>query len=296
MNEIDWLAERFEEHRGHLRAVAYRMLGSLGEAEDAVQETWIRLSSADTSGIENLGGWLTTVVSRACLNVLRSRASRREHPLDTYVPDPIITFEDATDPEQEALMADSIGLALLIVLETLPPRERMAFVLHDMFGVSFDDIAAIVDRSPAAARQLASRARRRVRGATPDPDHDLQTQQRVVSAFFAAARAGDFEALLAVLDPDIVSRTDFGTSAASAVVRGAHAVATNAVRFKDTARVVTPAVVNGGPGVVITLNGRVVSVMAFTVVDDRVAAIDSLSDPDRLSRLAIPGPNSHPGS
>jgi RNA polymerase sigma factor (sigma-70 family) len=291
MNETEWLVDRFEADRGRLRAVAYRMLGSSSEAEDAVQEAWIRLSRADTSGVENLDAWLTTVVSRVCLNILRSRTIRGEEPLETHVPDPVVSLDDRTDPEQEALMADSIGLALLVVLETLPPPERMAFVLHDMFGVPFDDIATIVDRSPAAARQLASRARRRVQGATPAPDEDLAIQRRVVDAFFAAARAGDFEGLIAVLDPDIVLRTDAGLSAASTIVRGAHAVASNAARYKTSARVVTPAVVNSGPGVVITLKGRVVAVMAFTVVSGRIVAIDSLSDPARLARLDIPGLN-----
>ena len=291
MTETEWLVDRFEENRSRLRAVAHRMLGSVSEAEDAVQEAWIRLSRADTSDVENLEAWLTTVVSRVCLNVLRSRTIRREDPLEAHVPDPVVNFGDRADPEEEALMADSIGLALLVVLETLPPPERMAFVLHDMFGVSFDDIATIVDRSPAAARQLASRARRRVQGATPAPDQDLATQRRVVDAFFAAARAGDFEGLIAVLDPDIVSRTDAGISAASAVVRGAHAVASNAARYRTSARVVTPALVNGGPGVVITLKGRVVSIMAFTVVGGRIVAIDSLSDPARLARLDIPHVN-----
>jgi RNA polymerase sigma factor (sigma-70 family) len=289
MNETEWLGERFEEHRGHLRAVAYRMLGSLSEADDAVQEAWIRLSRTDASEVENLGGWLTTVVARVCLNMLRSRTTRREDPLDAHVPDPIVSLDDHADPEQEAMLADSVGLALLVVLETLPPAERMAFVLHDMFGVTFDEIAAIVDRSPAAARQLASRARRRVRGAAPVPDQDRDRQRRVVDAFFAAARSGDFETLIAVLDPDIVLRADFGPSAASAVVRGAQAVASRAVMFADPARVLTPAFVNGGPGVVVTLDGRVVSVMAFTVVGGRVAGIDALGDPERLARLDIAG-------
>jgi RNA polymerase sigma-70 factor (ECF subfamily) len=266
------------------------MLGSLAEADDAVQETWVRLSRADTSDVENLGGWLTTVVSRVCLNMLRSRATRREDPLyDAHVPDPIISIEGTTDPEHEALLADSVGIALLVVLETLPPAERMAFVLHDMFGVSFEDIATIVDRSPAAARQLASRARRRVRGAAPKPDQDVERQRRVVDAFFAAARAGDFEALISVLDPDIVLRADFGPVAASAVVRGAEAVAGRAVMFADPSRALTPAIVNGTPGVVITVDGRVVSVMAFAVVADRIVAIDSLGDPERLTRLRIAG-------
>jgi RNA polymerase sigma-70 factor (ECF subfamily) len=290
MNENEWLAQPFEDHRPHLRAVAYRMLGSLAEADDAVQETWVRLSRTDTSDVENLAGWLTTVVSRVCLNMLRSRTSRREDPLeDAHVPDPIISIEGTTDPEQEALLADSVGLALLVVLETLPPAERMAFVLHDMFGVSFDDIATIVDKSPAAARQLASRARRRVRDAAPTPDQDFERQRRVVDAFFAAARGGDFETLISVLDPDIVLRADFGPAAASAVVRGARAVAGRAVMFADPSRQLTPAVANGTPGVVVTVDGRVVSVLAFTVVAGRIASIDSLGDPERLANLQIAG-------
>jgi RNA polymerase sigma-70 factor, ECF subfamily len=292
MNETDWLARSFEEHRPRLQAVAYRMLGSLAEADDAVQETWVRLSRTDTSDVENLVGWLTTVLSRVCLNMLRSRATRREDPLDdARVPDPIISIDGATDPEQQVLLADSVGLALLVVLETLPPAERMAFVLHDMFGVSFDDIATIVDRSPAAARQLASRARRRVRGTAPTPEQDLERQRRVVDAFFAAARGGDFEALIAVLDPDIVLRADFGPAAASAVVRGADSVAGRAVMFADPSRTLTPALVNGSAGVVVTVDGRIVSVMAFTIVADRVAAIDALGDPDRLATLNIRGLN-----
>ena len=291
MNDNEWLAQRFEHHRGHLRAVAYRMLGSLAEADDAVQEAWVRLSRTDTSEVENLGGWLTTVVSRVCLNLLRSRGTRREDPLDdARVPDPIVSIAGATDPEQEALLADSVGLALLVVLETLPPAERMAFVLHDMFGVSFDDISTIVDRSPAAARQLASRARRRVRGASPAADQDVERQRRAVDAFFAAARGGDFEALIAVLDPKVVLRADFGPAAASAVVRGAEAVAGRAVMFADPSRTLTPATINGGPGVVVTTaDGRVVSVMAFSVIVDRITAIDALGDPERLAALEIVG-------
>src|SRR5437762_12397308 len=205
-----WLAERFEEHRAHLRAVAYRMLGSLSEADDAVQESWLRLSRSDTSDVENLRAWLTTVVARVCLNVLRSRRTRREEPLDVRVPDPVVSRDAGTQPEHEALLADSVGLALLVVLETLGPAERLAFVLHDMFGVPFDEIAEIVDRSPDAARQLASRARRRVRGAAPETEPDLDREREVVNAFLAASRAGDFEALLAVLDPDVVFRIDGG--------------------------------------------------------------------------------------
>ena len=289
MSEMNWLSERFDEHRSHLRSVAYRMLGSLAEADDAVQEAWIRVSRADTTDVENLGGWLTTVVSRVCLNMLRSRTTRREDPIEARVPDPIVTLGDRDDPEQEALLADSVGLALLVVLETLPPAELMAFVLHDMFGVSFDEIGAIVDRSPAAARQLASRARRQVRGSAPEPDQDLDRQRRVVDAFFAAARGGNFEDLIALLDPDIVLRADFGQSAASAVVRGAQAVASRALMFADPTRLLTSAVVNGGPGVVVTVEGRLVSIMAFTVAGGRVVAIYTLGDPDRLEAIQIPG-------
>ena len=232
MDEHDWLAERFEANRTHLRAVAYRMLGSLSEADDAVQEAWLRLSRSDTSGVENLGGWLTTVVARVCLDMLRSRKSRREEPLGAHVPEPIVSREDGIDPEHEALLADSVGLALLVVLETLAPAERLAFVLHDMFAVPFDEIAPIVGRSPAAARQLASRARRRVQGAATAPDADLTRQREVVDAFLAASRGGDFDALLAVLDPDVVLRADRAAvqAGASREVRGAAAVAEHASR------------------------------------------------------------------
>ena len=219
MPENTWLTDAFESHRGHLRAVAYRMLGSVSEADDAVQEAWVRMNRSDTSAVENLGGWLTTVVARVCLNMLRSRTARREDPLDWHVPDPIVSPIERTDPEQQALLADSVGLALLVVLETLPPAERLAFVLHDMFAVPFDDIAPIVGRSATAARQLASRARRRVQGAAPAPDADVARQRKVVDAFFAAARGGDFEALVAVLDPDAVLRSDAGPSAIYALTR-----------------------------------------------------------------------------
>ncbi len=291
MDEREWLSEQFEAYRPHLRSVAYRMLGSLTEADDAVQEAWIRLGRSDSTEIDNLGGWLTTVVSRVCLNALRSRSTRREDPLDEVrVPDPIITLVGGDDdPEREALLADSVGLALLVVLDTLPPAERMAFVLHDMFGVSFDDIATIVDRSPAAARQLASRARRRVRGAAPEPDTDVRAQRRVVDAFFAAARSGNFEALITLLDPDIVLRADFGPEDASAIVRGAEAVASRAVMFADPTRRLTPALINGSPGVLVTSDGRLVSVMAFTVTRGRIAAIDSLNDVRRLAALNVAG-------
>jgi RNA polymerase sigma factor (sigma-70 family) len=285
----EWLAERFEEHRPHLRAVAYRMLGSLSEADEAVQEAWLRLSRSDPSGIENLGGWLTTVVARLCLNTLRARRSRREEPLDTRLPDPIVSRPDGVDPEHEALLADSVGLALLVVLETLTPAERLAFVLHDVFAVPFDEIAAVVDRSPAAARQLASRARRRVQGATPVSDADLDHQREVVDAFFAAARDGDFEALVAVLDPDVVLRSDGGAArpGASFVVHGARAVAEQAMTFARLSPFVRPALVNGGAGVVVAPGGRPFSVMGFTVGNGRIIEIQGLVDPDRLRRLDL---------
>jgi RNA polymerase sigma factor (sigma-70 family) len=288
MDENDWLTERFEEHRSHLRAVAYRMLGSLSEADDAVQETWLRLSLADTSEVENLGGWLTTVVSRVCLNRLRSRKSRREEPLEVYVPDPLVS-RDETDPEHEAQLVDSVGLALLVVLETLASAERLAFVLHDMFGVPFDEIAAIVGRSPTAARQLASRARRRVQGAAT-PDVDLTRQREVVDAFFAAARDGDFDALVAVLDPGVVLRSDGGVArpAVSVVVSGAAAVAERALTFARLSPFVRPALVNGAAGVVVAPGGRPLSVMAFTVSGGKIVEIDSVADPERLRNLDLP--------
>ena len=289
MDEREWLAERFEEHRTHLRAVAYRMLGSVSEADDAVQEAWLRLSRSDAREIENLGGWLTTVVGRVCLNMLRSRRTRREDPLEVHVPEPIVSSEDGLNPEHEALLADSVGLALLVVLETLTPAERLAFVLHDMFAVPFDEIGAMLGRSPAAARQLASRARRRVRGEAPAPDPDLGRQREVVDAFFAAAREGDFEALVAVLDPDVVLRSDGGAArpAASHVVHGAEAVARRAMTFARLAPFVRPALVNGAAGVVVAPRGRPFSVMAFTVRNGRIVAIDGLADPDRLKELDL---------
>src|SRR5438876_1095756 len=263
MDDHEWLAERFEEHRAHLRAVAYRMLGSLSEADDAVQESWLRLSRSDPSGIENLGGWLTTVVARVCLNVLRSRKSRREEPMSVRVPDPIVGREDEFDPDHEVLLSDSVGLALLVVLESLGPAERLAFVLHDMFAVPFDEIAPLVGRSPEAARQLASRARRRVQGATPVPDPDLARQQQVVDAFLAAARGGDFAALLAVLDPDVVLRADTGAVPARGLrqIHGAAAVAGQALTFARFAYAAHPALVNGAAGVVNTADGQPVAVM-----------------------------------
>jgi RNA polymerase sigma factor (sigma-70 family) len=296
MNETDWLAEQFEEHRGELRAVAYRMLGSLAEADDAVQEAWLRLSRADTSEVRNLGAWLTTVVGRVCLSMLRSRRVRREEPIGPYVPDPVISRQEGVDPEHQALLTDSVGLALLVVLQMLPPPERLAFVLHDMFAVPFEDIAPIVGRSATATRQLASRARRRVQGAAPPPDPDLARQQQVVDAFFAAARGGDFEALVAVLDPEVVLRADTGVGTgpgASTVLRGAKAVAGQALMFAGPNRVARPVLVNGAAGVIVTVRGRPVSIMGFTVVGGRVVAIDTLADTERLARLelsAIDGP------
>jgi RNA polymerase sigma-70 factor (ECF subfamily) len=287
--EHEPLAARFEQHRPHLRAVAYRMLGSVHEADDAVQETWLRLSGADAARIDNLGGWLTTVLARLCLDVLRSRKARREEPFDVYVPEPLISGPDGLDPEQEVLLADSVGLALLVVLETLGPAERLAYVLHDMFAVPFEDIAPIVDRSPAATRQLASRARRRIEGEAPAPDADLSRQREAVDAFFAAARDGEFEALVAVLDPDVVVRSDGGALQPdlSALVRGAENVARRAMQFARLSPHVRPALVNGVAGVVVAPQGRPFSVMAFTVVDGRIVAIDALSDPERLGRLDL---------
>jgi RNA polymerase sigma factor (sigma-70 family) len=289
MNDQDWLAERFETHRGHLRGVAYRMLGSLTEADDAVQEAWIRLSRTDTSDVDNMRAWLTTVVGRVCLNMLRSRRTRREAPLDAHVPDPIVTPEEGLDPEHEALLGDSVGLALLVVLDTLTPAERVAFVLHDVFAVPFDEIAPIVGRSSGAARQLASRARRRVQGA-PVPDTDLDGQWAVADAFLAAAREGDFERLLAALDPDVVLRSDGGVTRPRlvSVVRGAEAVATQAMGFRRFAGTASRALVNGVPGgVAWAPNGRPFAVVSMTVAGGRIVSIDILADPDRLNRLDL---------
>jgi len=287
MTDQEWLAERFEEHRSHLRAVAYRMLGSLAEADDAVQDAWLRMSRADTSEVENLGGWLTTVVARVALNMLRSRNTRREQPLDVHVPDPIVGPADDTDPEHEALIADSVGLALLVVLETLTPAERLAFVLHDMFAVPFEQIATILDRSPDAARQLASRARRRVRGRAPAPDADLAAQWEVVDAFLAAAREGDFYALVAVLDPDIELRADGGLTGLSRHVQGAEAVASQAMMFARVGLVHRRALVNGAAGMVALRESKPFSVMACTVRGGRIAEMDILADPERLARLDL---------
>ncbi len=289
MNDQQWLAERFEEHRPRLRAVAYRMLGSLSEAEDAVQDAWIRVSRADTDEVENLGAWLTTIVARVSLNLLRSRNTRREASLDdVHVPDPVIDPVDGTDPEHEALLADSVGLALLVVLETLSPAERLAFVLHDMFGVPFEQIAPIVDRSSDAARQLASRARRRVRGAAPTPDADLHAQWEVVEAFLAAAHGGDFDGLLAVLDPDVVLRADGGGVAElSRYVRGAETVATQASMWSRVALTPRRALVNGTPGFVNLRDGQPFSVAAVTISGGRIVEIDILADPERLAKLDL---------
>ena len=280
-----WLVERFEENRSHLRAVAYRMLGSRTDADDAVQEAWIRLSRADTSGVENLGGWLTTVVARVCLDMLRSRKVRREEPLGAHVPEPTVSREDRTHPEHDALLADSVGLALLVVLETLAPAERVAFVLHDMFDLPFDEIAPIVGRSPAAARQLASRARRRVQGVTA-PDVDRTRQRALVGAFLAASRDGDFEALLAVLDPDVLVRADAEAvrMGASAEVRGAPAAADT---FKGRARAAQPALVNGAVGLVWAVRGRPRVVFGFTITRGKIAGIDLVADPARLRQLQL---------
>lgn len=290
MGEHEWLAERFEEHRAHLRAVAYRMLGSLAEADDAVQDSWLRVSRSGASGVENLGGWLTTIVARVCLNMLRSRNVRREEPFGVHVPDPVVSHEDGVDPEHEALLADSVGLALLVVLDTLIPAERLAFVLHDMFDLPFDEIGPVVGRSPTAARQLASRARRRVRQAAV-PDTDLPRQREVVDAFFAAARGGDFSALVAVLDPDVVLRSDGGVTrpAASVVLHGAPAVAGQALKFAQPSALVRPALVNGAAGVVVIVDGRPISVMGFTVVHGKIVEIDAVADPARLRLLDLAG-------
>jgi RNA polymerase sigma factor (sigma-70 family) len=281
------LAAEFEEQRRHLRAVAYRMLGSLSEADDAVQEAWLRASRADTSDVEDMRAWLTTVVARVSLNMLRSRRSRREEPFDARMPDPIVDRADGTDPEHEALLADSVGLALLVVLETLNPAERLAFVLHDMFAVPFDEIAPIIDRSPEAARQLASRARRRVQGERAIPDPDLDTQREVLDAFLAAARRGDFEALLEVLDPDVVLRADRGAvSLGSArVVRGAANLARQASAFARLDIDVRMVLVNGAVGAVTFRDGRPFSIAGFTIRNRRIVEMDVFADPERLSRL-----------
>ena len=291
MDENQWLADRFEEHRAHLRAVAYRMLGSLAEADDAVQDTWLRLSGAGAGEVVNLRGWLTTVTARVCLNMLRSRNLRREEALGVHVPDPVLSVAGELQPEEEALLADSVGLALQVVLDTLGPAERLAFVLHDMFGLPFEEIAPMVSRTPVAARQLASRARRRVKGAeVPAPDPDLARQREVVDAFFAAARAGDFDALVAVLGPGVVLRIDAGATQpeASMAIRGADAVARQALtglsRGLRVARL-HPALVNGAAGMVVAVRGRPFTVMGFTIAGGQIAEIDAVSDPERVRAI-----------
>jgi RNA polymerase sigma factor (sigma-70 family) len=288
MPTAEWLAEQFEAHRSHVRAVAYRMLGSVSEAEDAVQEAWIGLSRTDVSAVENLRAWLTTVVGRVCLDILRTRTSRREDPLDTHVPDPVITRVNE-NPESDAVLADSVGLALLVVLEKLEPAERLAFVLHDVFGMTFEEIAPIVDRSAVATRQLASRARRQVQGQAPSSETDLRTQRHVVGAFLAAVQEGNFEALVHVLDPDIVLRADGGAAKGmSRFVRGAQAVMAQAAAFSKLGLSNQVVLVNGNIGVVSRLpDGRVLSVIAFTVANSKVVEMDILADADRLSRLDL---------
>jgi len=289
MDENEWLADRFEDHRARLRAVAYRMLGSLTEADDAVQDTWLRLSRSGADGVENLGGWLTTIVARVCLNMLRSRTTRREEALGVHLPDPVISPPGVLQPDEEAVLADSVGLALLVVLDTLSPAERLAFVLHDMFQLPFEEIAPMVGRSPTAARQLASRARRRVKGADiPAPDPDLARQRDVVDAFFLAARGGDLDALVTLLDPDVVLRADFGARrpAASRVVRGAAAVARQAVLGALPGADLHPALVNGAAGAVVTVGGRPFAVLGFTVAEGRILEIDAIADPERVRRVA----------
>jgi RNA polymerase sigma factor (sigma-70 family) len=293
MTESDWLAERFEQNRTRLRAVAYRMLGSFAEAEDAVQEAWLRASKADAGGVDNVGAWLTTIVARVCLNVLRSRRARPEEPMGVHVPDPVISNADGTSPEDEVLLADAVGMALQVVLDTLTPAERLAFVLHDMFGLSFDEIAPVVRRSPATARQLASRARRRVRGADVHaPDADIASQREVVEAFFAAAHRGDLDALVAVLDPDVVVRTDCAAAYAelSGVRRGAAEVARQALAIANPAVPKLPVLVNGAAGVVAMLGGELGAVMAFTVSGGKVVEINAIVDPDRLRALDLSVP------
>jgi RNA polymerase sigma factor (sigma-70 family) len=290
MSDRNWLAEQFEEQRPHLRRVAYRMLGSIDESDDAVQEAWLRLSRTDDSAIENLGGWLTTVVGRVSLDMLRARRSRREDYPGSWLPEPVVSVGDESNPEQEALLADSVGLALLVVLETLTPAERLAFVLHDMFGVSFDEIAPIVDRSPAAARQLASRGRRRVRGASPEPDASVADQREIVDAFLAASRAGDFDRLLAVLDPDVVFRIDTGLDSAAArpPIEGAEAVARQILkRGTPLASLARPALVNGTAGAIVGVRGKPFAVAGFTIAGGRITAIDIVIDPEKLPRLVL---------
>jgi len=285
MDDRNYLAERFEEHRAHLRAVAYRMLGSVSEVDDAVQEAWLRLGRADTAGIDNLGGWLTTVVARVCLDMLRSRRSRREEPLTPDAPEPVATGTSGSSPEQEALLADSVGLALLVVLDRLAPAERLAFVLHDMFAVPFEEIAPIVGRSTEATRQLASRARRRVRGEAAAPAPDLVRQRDVVDAFLAALRGGDFEGLLAVLDPDLVVRADIPGGVSE--VRGAAVWAKGAVAYGHMARLVRPALVDGAIGLVLAPRGRLTRALAFEFANGKITKIEVIGDAARLGNLEV---------
>jgi RNA polymerase sigma factor (sigma-70 family) len=294
MDERAWLTERFDQHRTHLRAVAYRMLGSVSEADDALQEAWLRIRDQDPESVENMQAWLTTVLGRVCLNMLRSRRARRERVSDAHVPDPIVNFAGGIDPEQEALVADSVGLALLVVLDALSPAERIAFVLHDVFGVPFAEIASALERSEASAQQLASRARRRVRGA-PEPDPDLARQRQMVDAFFAASRDGDFDALLVALDPDVELRIDGGAlrEDASIVLRGARDVAGHAETYSKLYPFVRPALVNGAAGAVVAPHGRLFSVMAFTVTRGKISRIDALLDPERLAALELRIPPAH---
>jgi RNA polymerase sigma factor (sigma-70 family) len=286
VQDNEFWAAQFEQHRPRLRAVAYRMLGSHAEADDAVQEAWLRLSRASGDDVDNVGGWLTTIVSRQCLNMLRSRATRREDPLDVRLPDPVVESGDGVDPAEQGVLADSVGLALLVVLDALDPAERLAFVLHDMFAVPFEEIAAMVDRSPAAARQLASRARRRVRGSTPAGRPDRTRQRQIVDAWLTAARGGDLQGLVALLHPDAVLRVDTG-GAGSTLLRGAAAVAGQAARFRAAGLRSRFAVVNGGPGLVSVVEGRITGVLAFTVDDGRIVEIDILADPRRLAALDV---------
>jgi RNA polymerase sigma-70 factor (ECF subfamily) len=289
VNDNQWLAERFEEQRGHLRAVAYRMLGSLTEADDAVQESWLRISRAGANEVENLSGWMTTIIARVCLNMLRARRARREESFGAQAPDPVVSLDDgAPQPEEEALLADAVGLALLVVLDTLTPAERLAFVLHDTFELPFEEIAPLVGRTPAAARQLASRARRRVKGADlRAPDPDLSRQRAVVDAFFQAAREGEFDALVALLNPEVELHADIGARrpAATQTIRGAEAVARTALTFARPAATLRPALVNGVAGVVIMLGNRPTAVMGFTVVQGKIVEIDAFANPARVRRV-----------
>jgi RNA polymerase sigma-70 factor (ECF subfamily) len=293
LREDNWLAVQFEEHRPQLRKIAYRMLGSVSDSDDAVQEAWLRLSRVEGSAVHNLGGWLTTVVGRVSLDMLRARNSRREDYIGSWLPEPIVTIDDSASPEDEALVADSVGLALLVVLETLTPSERLAFVLHDMFGVPFDEVASIIDRSPTAARQLASRARRRVRGTPLNEDADLTEQRELVTAFLAASRSGDFDGLIAVLDPGVVFRADTGAASRRArpPIEGAEAVAQRVLeQGRPLAGLARPALVNGGAGLVVGRPGRPLAVVSFTIAHSRIVAIDLITDSEKLRRLAEAGP------